>query len=1105
MLVCLVSSEYEGKCISQQCEPSSQTYFYNAFLYLLEFVRSVAWVFENLVRALYFLLNSIVIASCELISSVFSYVKHAIKLLEFLVVSAWNSRPLLLELLYPIIGSLFRGFESLGKSIIPFSTSVCSHLVLFLRWLLCSTQAWLCVIGQNTLIMLNAILWAMKETFSSLITCSSLVCSQLIPISKCLLYGIQVLLCSMGKNTMNMLNAIFWAISETFSTLITWSTSVCKQLIPISKWLLCSIQELLCAMGQNTLDMLNAIFWAISETFSTFITWSTSVCKQLIPISKWLLYSIQALLCAIGQSTLTMLNAIFWSISETSGMLITFSTSVYDRLIPLSQWLLCSIQALLFTIGQNTLNMLNAIFWAISETFSTLITCSTSVCNQLIPFSKWLLYGIQELLSAIGQNTLTILDAIFWAISETFSTLIMCSTSVCNQLIPISKWLLYGIQALLCAIGRNTLTMLNAIFWAISETFSIFITCSTSVCNQLIPFSKWVLYSIQELLCAIGQNTLTMLNAIFRVISETFGTLITWSTSVCNQLIPISKWLLYSIQALLCAIGKNTLTLLNAIFWAISETFSTLITCSTSVSNQLIPFSKWLLYGIQELLSAIGQNTLTILDAIFWAISETFSTLIMCSTSVCNQLIPISKWLLYGIQALLCAIGQNTLTMLNAIFWAISETFSIFITCSTSVCNQLIPFSKWVLYSIQELLCAIGQNTLTMLNAIFRVISETFGTLITWSTSVYNQLIPISKWLLYSIQALLCAIGKNTLTLLNAIFWAISETFSTLIICSTSVSDQLIPFSKWLLCGIQALLCAIGLNTLNMLNAIPWAISETFSTLLTCSTTVYNWLIPISKWLMCSIQALLSAIGQNTLTMLNAIFWAISETLSTLITCSSSVCNQVIFFSKWLLYGIQALLCAIGQNTLNMLNATFWAIRVIFSTLITELSTFYVKCIETLPNVTSLAMHYSPNIGRWTVLVLALVGFLPIFCWVVFRVNVFSVTFKLLKTLLQGVLAFFAFLQVPSFPRLEQTGDEHEQLGHVPEDDRYLDLKEQLERERDQNLCVVCQTERKNIVLIPCRHMCMCKNCCVQLLERYERKSCPLCCQIITSTMEIYA
>ena len=697
MLVCLVSSEYEGKCISQQCEPSSQPYFYNAFLYLLEFVRSVASVFENLVRALYFLLNAIVIASCELISIIFSYVKHAIKLLEFLVVSAWNSRPLLLELLYSIIGSLFRGIESLGKSIIPCSTSVCSQLVLFLRWLLCSTQAWLCVIGQNTLIMLNAILWAMKETFSSLITCSSLVCSQLISISKCLLYGIQVLLCSMGKNTMNMLNAIFWAISETFSTLITWSTSVCKQLIPISKWLLYSIQALLCAMGQNTLDMLNAIFWAISETFSTFITWSTSVCKQLIPISKWLFYSIQELLCAIGQNTLTMLNAIFWSISETSGMLITFSTSVYDRLIPLSQWLLCSIQALLFTIGQKTLNMLNAIFWAISETFSTLITCSTSVCNQLIPFSKWLLYGIQELLSAIGQNTLTILDAIFWAISETFSTLIMCSTSVCNQLIPFSKWLLYGIQALLCAIGQNTLTMLNAIFWAISET------------------------------------------------------------------------------------------------------------------------------------------------------------------------------------------------------------------------------------------------------------------------------------------------------------------------------------------------------------------------------------------------------------------------LSTLITCSSSVCNQVIFFSKWLLYGIQALLCAIGQNTLNMLNATFWAIRVIFSTLITELSTFYIKCIETLPNATSLAMHYFPNIGRWTVLVLALVGFLPIFCWVVFRVNVFSVTFKLLKTLLQGVLAFFAFLQVPSFPRLEPTGDEHEQLGHVPEDDRYLDLKEQLEREQDQNLCVVCQTERKNIVLIPCRHMCMCKNCCVQLLERYERKSCPLCGQIITSTMEIYA
>ena len=678
----------------------------------------------------------------------------------------------------------------------------------------------------------------------------------------------------------------------------------------------------------------------------------------------------------------------------------------------------------------------------------------------------------------------SIMGSIFLGIEYVGKSINTFSTSVCNHLIPISKFLFYSIQTLLSAFGQNTLTLLNAIFWAISETFSTLIACSTAVCNQLIPISKSLLYNIQALLRVFGQNILTMLNAVFWAISETFSNLIMWSSSVCNQLIPFSKWMLCGIQALLCAIGQNTLIMLNTILWAISETFSTLITCSTSVINQLIPISKSLLYNIQVLLRVFGQNILTMLNAVFWAISETFSTLITWSSSVCNQLIPFSKWLLCGIQAFLCAIGQNTLTMLNAIFSAISETFSNLITCSTLVINQLIPISKSLCYNIQALLLVIGQKTLTMLNAIFWAISETSGTFITCSTSVYNQLIPISKSLYYNIQALLLVIGQNTLTMLNAIFWAISQMSGTLITCSTSVYNELIPFSKWLLYGIQALLCTIGKNMLTMLNAIFWVISETCGTLITCSTSVINQLIPISKSLWYNIQVLLRVFGQNILTMLNAVFWAISETFSTLIMCSSSVCNQLTFFSKWLLCGIQAFLFAFGEKILNVLNAIFWATRVIFSTLITELGRHYIKCIETLPNVASLALHYSLNVGRWTVVVLALVGFFLINCWV--GVNVFSMTFELLQSSLHGVLAFFASFQVTSFPRQEKTTDEHEKPGHEPKDGRYLDLMEQLEREReqlererkqlerdrDENLCVVCQTERKNIVLMPCRHMC---------------------------------
>lgn len=257
---------------------------------------------------------------------------------------------------------------------------------------------------------------------------------------------------------------------------------------------------------------------------------------------------------------------------------------------------------------------------------------------------------------------------------------------------------------------------------------------------------------------------------------------------------------------------------------------------------------------------------------------------------------------------------------------------------------------------------------------------------------------------------------------------------------------------------------------------------------------------------------------------LASIFLGIESVGKSIITCSTSTWNKLIAFSKWFLFSIRALLYAIGQNTLNVFNTISWAISFTFSTSIrglyltsnsicwlvstslTELGRYFIKCIETLINAASLAVHYSP-VGRWTVMVLALVGFLPIYSWAVLRVNVFSVTFELLETSLQDVLAFVTSFQVPSFPTQVQVADGHEQLRHVPKDERNSNLMEQLERERDQNLCVVCQTEKKNIVVMPCRHMCMCKNCCAQLFrtQRYQRKTCPLCRNIITSTMEIYA
>ncbi|XP_071801917.1 uncharacterized protein [Asterias amurensis] len=65
-------------------------------------------------------------------------------------------------------------------------------------------------------------------------------------------------------------------------------------------------------------------------------------------------------------------------------------------------------------------------------------------------------------------------------------------------------------------------------------------------------------------------------------------------------------------------------------------------------------------------------------------------------------------------------------------------------------------------------------------------------------------------------------------------------------------------------------------------------------------------------------------------------------------------------------------------------------------------------------------------------------------------------------------------------------------------------LAKQLEEERDRLLCVVCQDKVKNILIFPCKHLCVCEDCVDGILNRGSKK-CPLCRGRISSYLEVYA
>jgi len=52
-----------------------------------------------------------------------------------------------------------------------------------------------------------------------------------------------------------------------------------------------------------------------------------------------------------------------------------------------------------------------------------------------------------------------------------------------------------------------------------------------------------------------------------------------------------------------------------------------------------------------------------------------------------------------------------------------------------------------------------------------------------------------------------------------------------------------------------------------------------------------------------------------------------------------------------------------------------------------------------------------------------------------------------------------------------------------------------------QRMCVICQDREKSVVLLPCRHMCLCAECALH----DHLQQCPLCRRHIQDRLSVYA
>jgi len=63
-------------------------------------------------------------------------------------------------------------------------------------------------------------------------------------------------------------------------------------------------------------------------------------------------------------------------------------------------------------------------------------------------------------------------------------------------------------------------------------------------------------------------------------------------------------------------------------------------------------------------------------------------------------------------------------------------------------------------------------------------------------------------------------------------------------------------------------------------------------------------------------------------------------------------------------------------------------------------------------------------------------------------------------------------------------------------------LMREVEREREDKLCCICQDQEKCIMMLPCRHLCICSGCMEPL--RTHRNTCPICRKQVKQMIKAY-
>ena len=87
------------------------------------------------------------------------------------------------------------------------------------------------------------------------------------------------------------------------------------------------------------------------------------------------------------------------------------------------------------------------------------------------------------------------------------------------------------------------------------------------------------------------------------------------------------------------------------------------------------------------------------------------------------------------------------------------------------------------------------------------------------------------------------------------------------------------------------------------------------------------------------------------------------------------------------------------------------------------------------------------------------------------------------------------------FQTAKDTNEENEHLrAELRRQKKTLDGSDGKE---GSGMCSICLTEKVEVIIHPCSHVCVCRDCASVLMQNTERK-CPICRRTIQKTQNVY-